>query len=337
MSGAVRENPLMDEPAENRPGNSHDGPAGRPEPSSAPEARPAFAQYTQTIFISPEGLRPVWRVLAYFGMRELLYLLLVAAIPYFLSPDILPIWLIALGEAIFLVAALIPGFLLAALESRSFGDYGLPRRSAFGQSFWVGAIWGFAGITLLLLALYAIGDFDFGHRVLQGARILKFAVFWGFFFLLVGVGEEFFLRGYAQFTLSQSIGFWPAAIVFSIGFGVLHANNPGENTIGLAGAAMIGLFFCLTLRRTGNLWFAVGFHAAWDWGESYFYSVPDSGGTVPRHLMRTAFHGSRWLTGGSVGPEGSVLVFVVIAVLWIMFDRVYREVKYRVAGSTGAV
>jgi CAAX protease family protein len=318
----------MDEPAENRPRDSRAESAGRPEPSSVPDVLPAFTRYTQTIFVSPKGLRPFWRVLAYFGMREVLYLLLVAAVPYVLNPDILTVWLILLGEVIFLVAAMVPGLMLAVLENRPFGTYGLPRRGAFGKSFWAGTAWGFGAITLLLLVLYTLGDFDFGSRALHGVRIFNFAIFWGFFFLLVGVAEEFFLRGYAQFTMTQSIGFWPAAIVFSIGFGILHFNNPGESRVGLAGAALIGLFFCLTLRRTGNLWFAVGFHAAWDWGESYFYSVPDSGGTVPRHLMRTTFHGSRWLTGGSVGPEGSVLVFVVIAVLWIAFDRAYPTVKY---------
>jgi CAAX protease family protein len=41
------------------------------------------------------------------------------------------------------------------------------------------------------------------------------------------------------------------------------------------------------------------------------------------HLMNPSFHGSRWLTGGSVGPEGSVLLFILIALLWVLFDRVY--------------
>ena len=44
--------------------------------------------------------------------------------------------------------------------------------------------------------------------------------------------------------------------------------------------------------------------------------------------MKSSLHGSRWLTGGSVGPEGSVLVFVIIAALWILFDRLYPEAKY---------
>jgi hypothetical protein len=97
----------------------------------------------------------------------------------------------------------------------------------------------------------------------------------------------------------------------------------------LLAVAVIGIFFCLTLRRTGTLWFAVGFHASWDWGESYLYSVPDSGGMSPGHLLNSSFHGSRWLTGGSVGPEGSVMVFVVIALAWVVFNRVYPEVRYR--------
>jgi len=70
---------------------------------------------------------------------------------------------------------------------------------------------------------------------------------------------------------------------------------------------------------------------AWDWGESYLYSVPDSGALLPGHLLRSNFHGPVWLTGGSVGPEGSCLVFAVIVALWIVFDRVYPQVKYGVS------
>jgi len=64
-------------------------------------------------------------------------------------------------------------------------------------------------------------------------------------------------------------------------------------------------------------------HASWDWGESFLYSVPDSGAVVPGHLLNSAFHGPQWLTGGTVGPEGSVLGFVLIAAMWVVFDRLY--------------
>jgi membrane protease YdiL (CAAX protease family) len=113
-------------------------------------------------------------------------------------------------------------------------------------------------------------------------------------------------------------------------FGYLHHPNPGENWLGALGAAAIGLFFCFTLRRTGNLWFAVGMHWAWDWGESFLYSVPNSGLVFPGHLLKSSLHGATWLTGGSVGPEASVLFFVLLAALSILLDRLYPESKYGV-------
>ena len=46
--------------------------------------------------------------------------------------------------------------------------------------------------------------------------------------------------------------------------------------------------------------------------------------------MKPVFQGPDWLTGGSVGPEGSVLVFVAMAILLLLFHRMYREAKYLV-------
>jgi uncharacterized protein len=129
--------------------------------------------------------------------------------------------------------------------------------------------------------------------------------------------------------LASGIGFWPAAALLSASFGALHLSNKGESWLGALAAGLIGFFFCLTLRRTCNLWFAVGFHMSFDWGETFLYSVPNSGTVEPGHLLNSSFQGPRWLTGGTVGPEGSVFVFILIALLWITFDRLYREVKYR--------
>jgi len=49
----------------------------------------------------------------------------------------------------------------------------------------------------------------------------------------------------------------------------------------------------------------IGFHAAWNWGETFFYGVPESGFPPKGHLFNPTFAGPVWLTGGSAGPEGS--------------------------------
>jgi hypothetical protein len=262
-------------------------------------------------------------------MARASFLLLAGALNYVAEhSDVLQLWIELASEVVLLLAAIVPALLMARLESRNPGDYGLPSRHAFGKLFWFGMLWGIAALSVLILALHGAGAFAFGRLALHGFRILKFAAFWGVFFLIVAFAEEFLLRGYTQFTLSQATSFWPAAALLSIAFGGIHFLNPGEAWQGIFAAAGIGFFFCLTLRRTGSLWFAVGFHAAWDWGESYLYSVPDSGGVSPGHLLKSSFHGPKWLTGGSVGPEGSVLIFVLLVLLWILFDRTYPEVKY---------
>lgn len=292
---------------------------------------PDFAlqpSYVRAVFLGPDGLRAGWGLAFYFAM---FYPLQFVASRWTGSLELgaSGLWSMMLEEFGILVAAVFPALVLARVERRPWGVYGLPLRLAFGKLFWAGAAWGFGSITLLLAAMYGLRVFQIGHLAMHGIRVVKFAMFWAVFFVLVGLFEDFLLRGYSQFTLTRAIGFWPSAVVLSCMFGLIHLQNPGEQWAGLLAAAEIGLFFCLTLKRTGTLWFAVGFHAAWDWGETFFYSVPDSGTLFPGHLLKSSFHGPRWLTGGTVGPEGSVLCFVVIAVVWVAFARVYPEAKYR--------
>jgi hypothetical protein len=301
------------------------------DPSNArtaerPEER---ASIVSRILLTPDGLRPVWRLLLYFCMYEVLKFMVEVILSGLVQEPILQLWLMMIAEAGLLVAALVPALLLSRMEGCSFGAYGFPLRKDWGKNFSVGVIWGLAAITLLMLALRMAGAFHFGPLALHGFRVVKFAVFWGAMFLLVGFYEEFLVRGYTQFTLSQEASFWPAAAALSIIFGALHLDNSGESLPGICGVVCIGLFFCLTLRRTGNLWFAIGFHAAWDWCESYLYSVPDSGQIAPGHLIRASLHGPKWLTGGATGPEASVLLFVVLLVVWIVFDRAYPKIALR--------
>ncbi len=291
--------------------------------SSAPDFAVATQpSYAYTLFLGPAGLRSGWG----FAFYVLMFLLLQRVLVDLASSrdfGASGLWSMMLEESCNFVAAVIPALVLARVERRPWKVYGLPGKQAFGRLFWMGVLWGFAGISVLIFALYGAHAFAFGHVALHGARVVRFAAFWAVMFLLVGLFEEYLLRGYTQFTLSRGIGFWPAALVLSCGFGLIHLRNDHEQWRGLLAAAFIGFFFCLTLRRTGNLWFAVGFHAAWDWGETFFYSVPDSGTVAPGHLLSSSLRGAEWLSGGSVGPEGSVLCFVVIALVWMAFDRTH--------------
>jgi membrane protease YdiL (CAAX protease family) len=226
---------------------------------------------------------------------------------------------VILGDGSSLLLLLIPTGVMALIEKRKLRYYGLPLRQALRGNFWWGCVWGFAAISALLLTLRADRNFYFGSPELSGWSIAHFAALWGLAFLMVGLAEEFLLRGYAQFTLTLGMGFWPAAVLMSVLFAALHLNNHGETKFGLFQIVLIGLFFCFTLWRTGTLWFAVGFHASWDWAQSFFYGTPDSGILAQGHLLHSSFAGPDWLTGGTAGPEGSVLVVPLILLLFGLF------------------
>jgi hypothetical protein len=147
---------------------------------------------------------------------------------------------------------------------------------------------------------------------------VKYGTLFGVCFILVGIFEEFSFRGYMQATLGSGIGFWPAAILLSILFGAIHLGNLGEAKIGGLMAGSFGLVAAFSLWRTGNLWFPIGMHAAWDWSETYFYGVPDSGLIATGRLFNSSSHGPNWLTGGTVGPEGSYLVFPVLVLICVV-------------------
>lgn len=139
-------------------------------------------------------------------------------------------------------------------------------------------------------------------------------------FFLVAFAEETMLRGALLFWLSRSIGFSSAALLSSIAFGLLHTGN-GEPLLGAFSAGLIGLFFCLTLRATGSLWFAIGFHTAWDYGQSALLGCRDSGLASTGAWLNMVPHGPAWLSGSEAGPEGGVLCLAGIGLGCVALAR----------------
>src|ERR1700756_657323 len=232
---------------------------------------------------------------------------------------------LAISEASSLAGVFAAGPAMSRMERRPFCEYGLPAPGAFGKLFWQGALFGLAEISAVIGGIAAFGFYSFGALAIHGADLLRWATFWGALFLMVGLYEEFAFRGYVQFTLSQGISFWPAAALLSVAFGAVHITNPGESKLGVAGVILTGLLWCFTLRRTGNLWFAVGMHASFDFGETFLYSVPDSGVVFPGHLSNATLAGPTWLTGGSAGPEASVFDFVVLVLFFFFINWLYPQ------------
>jgi membrane protease YdiL (CAAX protease family) len=115
--------------------------------------------------------------------------------------------------------------------------------------------------------------------------------------------------------LGSRSAFWQAAWVTSTFFGLIHTFNGGEDPVGIFAAASMGFVFCVSVWVTGSAWWAIGCHAAWDWAETFFYGAANSGLPAEGHFLSTAFAGNPLLSGGSDGPEGSLLALGAIVLL----------------------
>jgi uncharacterized protein len=280
-----------------------------------------------SFFRSPELPSDFVRVCLYLILGEVVTYFLTRLARIFLGGRLSPMSpeMVAVSEFIGFTSVLVAAWVMSRLEKRGLGEYGLPLQGPFGKRFLQGALFGAAEISVVIGALAALGYYRFGFLVIHGTTLLRWATFWAVAFVFVGLYEEFAFRGYVQFTLTQGMRFWPAAILLSMLFGFVHTSsgNYGETWTGIAGIVLTGLFWCFTLRRTGNLWFAVGMHASFDFGETFLFSVPDSGVVFPGHLSNATLAGPTWLTGGTAGPEASVFDFLVLVLFFYGFHRVF--------------
>ncbi len=315
------------------------------EPLQDPSPTPPFQVppregILSKIFLNDKGVRGGWRLLIYAAFVAGLGFGGGLVLRQFVRPShgVFSPGYMFIQEAFSFSVIFAAAVIMAQIERQSVGVYGLPIRGAFGKLFWQGCLIGLVEISALVGLIAAFGGYSFGGLAIHGREVLRWGVLWAVFFVFVGLFEEFLFRGYTQYTLADSIGFWPAAIVLSCSFGAVHLGNPGEGWVGAAGVVAIGLIFAFALRRTGNLWLCVGWHASFDFGETFLYSsfdfgetflysVPNSGLVFQGHLSNASLHGAKWLTGGTVGPEGSVFSFLTMGILAVAIHLLFPAKK----------
>ena len=342
----------------------------------SPPSPPSFE--VCDIFFGADGLRAGWSLLLYFALLAVLlfgsgtvvHKLLhhraagrqpgaaAQASPQPGAASLLPPKTVMVDEGVPLFCVVVATWIMGKIERRATRVYGLGGRRGLGN-FLAGLGWGVALLSLLVVSLRATGLLVFDARLLFGRGALRDGAVWLALFLLVGLFEECFFRGYLQFTLTRGVsgiygwlrapgpptpgqaalGFWTSAVLLSFGFGLTHRSNAGESPIGLLSVGLVGLVFCLSLWRTGSLWWAIGFHAAWDWAQSFLYGVADSGNMIQGHLFATRPVGRPIYSGGLTGPEGSLFILPILAltagVIWLTLPRAQYGYRAWAAARTG--
>ncbi|HSZ60812.1 MAG TPA: type II CAAX endopeptidase family protein [Terriglobales bacterium] len=268
------------------------------------------------------------------GWRLLIWLAIIIAANYAISytgsrlgfggqhPFLDPRWLAATDILLIFIPTALATFIMMRIERRHLSDYYVHLSQLFGALFWKGLAWGAASVSLLIGLIAAFGGYRITGLASHGSALVYGLLLWIAASLVIGIVEEFAFRAYLLRTLADGIGFWPAATVLAIGFGALHyLTKPNERWEDFACTGLLAFLLTITIRRTGNLAFAIGWHAAFDFGNIYFFAGRNAGEFAEGRLFATSWPGPDWLTGGLLGPEASWMIFVVIAGLFLVVTR----------------
>jgi membrane protease YdiL (CAAX protease family) len=229
------------------------------------------------------------------------------------------------GEVLIVCGFLVSMYVMARRERRSIADFWFPWRRLFARPLWLGAGSGLLAVAAVMAAMLACGSAHVTSVAADGPALVAHGALWAITFLFVGLSEELGFRGYPLFTLAENTGFRRGAVSMTFAFALFHCANPGETPVGVLSVVAIGFLFCFALRRFGDLRWPIGFHAAWDWGQTALFGTPDSGLFATGSIFHTETSGPAILSGGTAGPEATVFALLVIGLTAYILHRVVPQ------------
>ena len=226
---------------------------------------------------------------------------------------------VAFGGTIVLV-----GLWVSFYERRPFSSLGLQRAAAlaqYGRGLLIGLL-AFAGVVGLM-ALFGAISFEPSSTAPAGAAawlgVLLVLPGW----LVQGASEEIATRGWILPAISARYHPPLGILLSALFFTAMHVFNPGLSLIAIANLALYSLFAALYALREGSLWGICAFHSAWNWAQENLFGLSASGKVIDTGMLVDLMSsGPEWLTGGTFGPEASLIttlgfgLAILLLLLW---------------------
>lgn len=281
--------------------------------------------------------RTPWRLLGQTFLLVVLFLVLaivfrpVAAFArtWGLFVEVAPLAVMA-ADLVAFAAVTLASILLAVryLDRRTLADLGLGGGRDWWTDLGIGLALGGGLVSAIFLTKLVGGwiEVEAGGAGGQPGTTLAGALLVGAVMMVaVGVWEEVLFRGYYLVNLAEGMRGLPwmdprratlfAALLTSLGFGLVHSFNPGATVAHGLLVAIYGGYLAAAYLLTGNLALPIGFHVAWNYAQSFVFGFPVSGLDLALGLVQTEPTGPRVLTGGSFGPEGGL-----VALVWLLLS-----------------
>ena len=195
---------------------------------------------------------------------------------------------------------------------RSFGRRAVPGgRGNTWKLFGVGLLAGFAMNALCILAAWLHGDI-----VLSVGRFRPLYLLAALVCVCVQSGaEELVTRGYMIGAIRDRYNVWVAAAVNSLFFGALHLLNPGITVLSFVNVVAVGFALSVVMIKLESLWFCVAMHTAWNFSQSIFFGLPNSGIVSEGSFFHLDAARDSVLYSAAFGVEGAITTTLVLLAL----------------------
>ena len=229
-------------------------------------------------------------------------------------------------------------------EKRTLGDVGLSRPPLWSW-FWRGLMIGFIFVAIVVAAGIILGVLTITG---PGTLYSNPTPIWVLATVLAVIGttiqastSEILFRGWIMDAFASRWNGWIAVAASVVFYTYMQGINPAwspEATVCVVNIALMTWFISLCAIEDGTLWGVCGLHAAWTLTTGLGFGLDIDG----RHLSFTPAilnvvptdGAPNWLSGGSFGPDGSVLMTLVAggALLW-RWSRGRKARRARIVGE----
>ena len=221
--------------------------------------------------------------------------------------------LIAAAMGTFAAAAVANAVSLRIFERGRLADIGMNWHPGAARNLGLGVFGGLSAACLVLVGPLLTGMAHLEKSPDQPANFGSFA-FLTFILLFGAVGEEMLFRGYGFQVLMRGMGRFATILPVSVLFGLAHLNNQNVSLLGIVNTMGFAVVLSYAFVRSGDLWLPIGIHFAWNW------TLPLFGENLSGFRMGMTGITMHWYvtdlwSGGSYGPEASLLTCVVVVAL----------------------
>lgn len=228
----------------------------------------------------------------------------------------------SVGNILFILSCII---IWKLFEKKKIDKMGITSIKSGYKELIVGLVLGAVTISIAAIVIIAIGDVKLINPISEPQ--ISMSLLYGLIsFIFVGFGEEILSRGYIMSVLKQTRNKWIVLIMPSLIFAALHLGNSGIDLLSFVNLFLVGILFAYMFMKSKNIWMPIGYHITWNYFQGYIWGFKVSG-TNSNGLYEVENITNNIINGGAFGPEGGIIVTIVICLTFGFVYWFYKDKK----------